>query len=39
MNAFNLIRAFRNEEDLNGIPKIAACAEPCPDDRSRSNQY
>jgi hypothetical protein len=27
MNIFNFINPFRNEKDLNGLPKIAACAE------------
>jgi hypothetical protein len=27
MNTFILISPFQNEKDLNGIPKIAACAE------------
>ena len=39
MNAISLISPFQNEKDLNGIPKIAPCAEPCPDDRSGSIQY
>jgi hypothetical protein len=28
-----------NENDFNGPPKIAAPAEPCPDDRTGSIQY
>jgi hypothetical protein len=27
MNRFIFINPFQNEKDLNGIPKIAACAE------------
>jgi hypothetical protein len=27
MNTISLISPFQNEKDLNGIPKIAACAE------------
>jgi hypothetical protein len=27
-----------NDNDFNGLPKIAACAEPCPDDRTGSIQ-
>jgi hypothetical protein len=27
MNRFIFINPFQNEKDLNGLPKIAACAE------------
>jgi hypothetical protein len=34
-----LINPFWNKNDFNGLPKIAACAEPCPDDRTGYIQY
>jgi hypothetical protein len=39
VDKYVLINPFRNENDFNGLPKIASGAEPCPDDRTGSIQY
>lgn len=39
MKRFIFLDPFQNEKDWKGLPKIAASAEPCPDDRIGSIQY
>jgi hypothetical protein len=39
MKRFIFLDPFQNEKDWKGLPKIAASAEPRPDDRIGSIQY